>query len=662
MNMDTYPSNIKESDALQNILIDTVNFHPENISPTKKAIKITNPLELTWENLNIFAYVNHKVKADNGKLTKVNEKKQILKDLSGSIKPGNFTAILGPSGSGKTTLLNFLSGRLVANNMEIEGSLYLNGQKIDDMGNYSNQIAYVMQDDILLATFTPYEAFKFSADMRLKDISEDEKIQKVKSLIKLLGLEKCKDTKVGNAIIRGISGGERKRTSIGVELLTNPSILFLDEPTTGLDSITSLNVIELLKKLSHIGVNVISTIHQPSSEIFVIFERLILICEGKIIYQGIANQAVEYFNQQNLKCPDFSNPADYFMKIMNEEGLIIEYLQKGNLEISDEQINKEFKQRLEKMVTIYKQSDQIKDLKSTYNQVPTKNDNRFNVSVIKQFSLLFKRCFITQVRNPMDLLLKTIQIIVFSIATIIVFNPLGDGQAGIQNRNGALFFISTMSAFSSIQGSISTFQQDRGLFLRERLNKSYTVGAYFWGKSLSELPFHIYYPIIQVAMTYYAIGLNNNDAKYFFILAAAMICTYFYGVSYGLFISVIVPKMEIAMALIPILVIPFMVLGGLYVNTNNIPDFLKWIEYLSMFKYGYQAAALNEFDNLNFECINPITQQQCNPKDQLGFRESIAENFYALIGLGLCFRLLAYIFMHIISQPKRPKLNQKLKQ
>jgi ABC-type multidrug transport system ATPase subunit len=118
------------------------------------------------------------------------------------------------------------------------------------MDEYSNQIAYVMQDDILLATFTPTEAFKFSADMRLKDLSEDEKMEKVNSLIKLLGLEKCKDTKVGNAMIRGISGGERKRTSIGVELLTNPSILFLDEPTTGLDSVTSLNVIELLKNLS----------------------------------------------------------------------------------------------------------------------------------------------------------------------------------------------------------------------------------------------------------------------------------------------------------------------------------------------------------------------------------------------------------------------------
>jgi ABC-type multidrug transport system permease subunit len=123
--------------------------------------------------------------------------------------------------------------------------------------------------------------------------------------------------------------------------------------------------------------------------------------------------------------------------------------------------------------------------------------------------------------------------------------------------------------------------------LRERLNKSYTVGAYFWGKTLSEFPFHVFYPALNVAVTYYAIGLNDSDPKYFFILMAAMICTYFYGVSYGFLISIVIPKMEMAMAFTPVLVIPFMVLGGFFVNTNNIPSFLKWLEYLSMFKYGY---------------------------------------------------------------------------
>jgi len=143
-------------------------------------------------------------------------------------------------------------------------------------------------------------------------------------LIKELGLTRCKNTKVGNSLIRGVSGGERKRTSIGVELLTNPSMLFLDEPTTGLDSSTALQVVELLKLLSRKGVNVMSTIHQPSTEIFNSFERLILICKGNILYKGPSKDSVNYFHKRGFVIPAFSNPSDYYMKLMNPEGLAVE--------------------------------------------------------------------------------------------------------------------------------------------------------------------------------------------------------------------------------------------------------------------------------------------------------------------------------------------------
>lgn len=126
--------------------------------------------------------------------------------------------------------------------------------------------------------------FNFTANLRL-NLSKQEKHQRVESLIKDLGLTRCADTKVGNNLIRGLSGGERKRASIGVELITNPSLIFLDEPTTGLDSTTALHVLELLKMLAESGRNVVSTIHQPSSEIFNQFDNLLLMVRGNIIYQ-----------------------------------------------------------------------------------------------------------------------------------------------------------------------------------------------------------------------------------------------------------------------------------------------------------------------------------------------------------------------------------------
>jgi len=182
-----------------------------------------------------------------------------------------FTAILGPSGSGKTTLLNFLSGRLYSKNLKITGSVQINGKEIVRIDKYQHLIAYVMQDDVLLAMLTPYEAIKFAADMRLS-IPEAERESRTRELLKVLGIEKCSNTRVGNALIRGVSGGERKRTSIGVELITNPSLIYLDEPTTGLDSTTALRIVQLLASLAKTGRTVVSTIHQPSSEIFSSFD------------------------------------------------------------------------------------------------------------------------------------------------------------------------------------------------------------------------------------------------------------------------------------------------------------------------------------------------------------------------------------------------------
>jgi len=180
-----------------------------------------------------------------------------------------------------------------------------------------------------------------------------------------LGLIKCADTKVGNALIRGLSGGERKRASIGVELITNPSLIFLDEPTTGLDSTTALKILELLVKLAKSGRNVVSTIHQPNSEIFSRFDNLLLLVRGNVIYEGPAKDTVGYFASIGYQCPKLTNPADYFMKIMNETGFLIEEMQKAKdkgteiLALEPEVIEKNFQDRMKVMISAYKEADQF---------------------------------------------------------------------------------------------------------------------------------------------------------------------------------------------------------------------------------------------------------------------------------------------------------------
>ena len=222
------------------------------------------PIELRYERISVTAKIKIEEEVD-GKTVEVDGEKNILKECSGCFSPETFTAILGPSGCGKTTMLNLISGRQLSDNLELRGVLRVNGEETPSILKYKNYIGYVMQEDYMLPTFTPYEAFKFVTDLRLSEISEEERERVVESIIKNLGLQKCRDTYIGDTRIRGVSGGEKKRTSIGLELLINPSIIFLDEPTTGLDSTTSLNLVRFLNKLAKKGRTVISTIHQPSS-------------------------------------------------------------------------------------------------------------------------------------------------------------------------------------------------------------------------------------------------------------------------------------------------------------------------------------------------------------------------------------------------------------
>ncbi|KAL4438888.1 hypothetical protein ABPG74_016608 [Tetrahymena malaccensis] len=635
----------------QNTSNQDVNQSQEIIIQKVQQQIILNPIEIAWRNLNVQATIESN-QVLNGKKQKVKQEKVILNNVSGISRPGQFTAILGPSGSGKTTLLNFLSGRLVTKNLTISGELYLNGEGIQSIEDYSDQIAYVMQDDILLATFTPRESFQFMAKLKLPHKSDQERNEIVDNLILELGLQNCQNTYVGNHLIRGISGGERKRTSIGVELLTDPKILYLDEPTTGLDSSTAKIVVNILKQISRRGVNVVSTIHQPSSEIFSLFEEVILIVEGNIIYQGEVQNSVQHFSKLGYQCPKSYNPADYFMKLMSEGGIIAENIDEQVVE--EEQVKEDFKNRIQAFVEAYNQD--LRDACKIIIKEPVQKSQRHMQSSFYQFYLLLMRALTHQMRNKFELILKTVQSLVFAIVFIIVFNNLGSGFQGIQNRNGASFFITQAQAFSSIMGSIASFSTEKPLYLRERANRAYGSNAYFWGRSLSELPMQIFYPVLFLSITYYSVGLNSSEPSKFFTSVLISILTFWYGSSYGFLISILCPKFEVAMAFVPATIIPLMVLSGFFVTISTVPIFWKIISYISMFRYGYEAQCINEFTGQSYftpqgEPINPLQIHD--------FNTTLTQDCIILFSLGLFVRILCVIGLHFISNPKRPKLTVK---
>jgi ABC-type multidrug transport system ATPase subunit len=233
--------------------------------------------------------------------------------------------------SGKSSLLNILAGRASSRgNLTVDADVRLNNYAVDPTNiTVRKSIAFVAQDDSLQVTATPREAIRFSAKLRLPRSTTDEQLDVlVNRMLTELGLTGCADTIVGGELIKGISGGERKRTSVGVELVTKPPLVFLDEPTSGLDSFSAVQLCEVLKKVANSGASVLFTIHQPSSEIFASFDRLILLNKGRVMFQGPVRSVPEYFEDRGRPCPERYNPADWIMdvaqvvpiKTLDEEG------------------------------------------------------------------------------------------------------------------------------------------------------------------------------------------------------------------------------------------------------------------------------------------------------------------------------------------------------
>uniref|UniRef100_A0A672L611 ATP-binding cassette sub-family G member 8 n=1 Tax=Sinocyclocheilus grahami TaxID=75366 RepID=A0A672L611_SINGR len=238
-------------------------------------------------------------------------KQTVIKDLNLHVHSGQMLAVIGSSGCGKTSLLDIITCRDEGGTMN-SGEILING-KPSTRSLVKKCIAHVRQDDRLLPHLTVRETLAFVAKLRLPaHFTQEQRDQRVDDVIAELRLRQCAHTRVGNDYVRGVSGGERRRVSIAVQLLWNPGILILDEPTSGLDSFTAHNLVITLYRLARGNRLVLLSVHQPRSDIFQLFDLVVLLSSGSAVYCGQAKDMVPYFTSLGYPCPRYCNPSDYY--------------------------------------------------------------------------------------------------------------------------------------------------------------------------------------------------------------------------------------------------------------------------------------------------------------------------------------------------------------
>lgn len=577
----------------------------------------------------------------------------LLSNVSGEAKPGRLLALMGPSGSGKTTLLNVLAGQLAASSsLHLSGFLYINGRPISK-GGY--KIAFVRQEDLFFSQLTVRETLSLAAELQLPDLwAPERKESYVNDLLLRMGLVNCADSIVGDAKVRGISGGEKKRLSLACELIASPSVIFADEPTTGLDAFQAEKVMETLRQLAQDGHTVICSIHQPRGSVYGKFDDIVLLSDGETVYMGPAKEEpLTYFSSLGYQCPDHMNPAEFLADLIS-----IDYGSTESVQSSQK--------RIEDLIEAFSNKSVVTE---GNNLIAIPEDPELSAKLVRkttvkkrhgwwrQFGLLFKRAWMQAFRDGPTNKVRSRMSVASAVIFGSVFWRMGKSQTSIQDRMGLLQVAAINTAMAALTKTVGVFPKERSIVDRERAKGSYALGPYLSSKLLAEIPIGAAFPLIFGSILYPMAKLHPTFSR-FAKFCGIVTVESFAASAMGLTVGAMAPTTEAAMALGPSLMTVFIVFGGYYVNPDNTPVIFRWIPRISLIRWAFQGLCINEFKGLQFE-------QQHSYDIQTG--EQALERF-SLGGIRIADTLVAqgrilmfwYWSTYLLLKKNRPKYQQLL--
>ncbi|XP_049807634.1 protein white-like [Schistocerca nitens] len=603
----------------------------------------------TWHRLNVFAPTHtsrHRRRFWGSAVGGDQPRKHILKDVSGVARPGELLAILGASGAGKTTLLNALTFRGPAVH---SGQRALSGWPAN-AASLAALSAYVQQDDLFVGTLTVREHLVFQALVRMdRYIPYKQRMQRVDEVIQELALLKCQHTVIGiPGRIKGISGGEMKRLSFASEVLTDPPLMFCDEPTSGLDAYMALTTVAVLKDMARKGKAVVATIHQPSSELFALFDKLLLMAEGRVAFLGTADEALAFFRGMGASCPANYNPADFFVQLLAVVPGREDACRQTVELVCDAFARSEIGQRIEAESEVH---GELQFRSAMWKEQPWQGfDNvhsPYKASWCAQFRAVLWRSWLSVIKEPILIRVRLLQTVMVGFLIGLIYFGQKLDQDGVMNINGALFIFLTNMTFQNVLAVINVFCSELPVFSREHLNGMYRTDVYFLSKTLAELPIFIVIPLIFTSVSYYMVGFNP-DPQRFAVATLIVILVANVATSFGYLISCISSSVSMALSIGPPVVIPFLLFGGFFLNSASVPSYFEWLSYLSWFKYGNEALLINQWSGV--EEISCTRANSTCPSsghvvlETLNFSEDdFSMDIISLFALIVVFRLLAFL-------------------
>ncbi|XP_020109932.1 ABC transporter G family member 26 [Ananas comosus] len=566
--------------------------------------------------------------------------KQILKGITGSVGPGEILALMGPSGSGKTTLLKILGGRLGG---DIKGHISYNDTPYTP--SLKRRIGFVTQDDVLFPQLTVEETLVFAALLRLPtNMPKQQKLSRVDTIIKDLNLERCRQTKVGGGFVKGISGGERKRTSIGYEILVDPSLLLLDEPTSGLDSTCASKLLMILQGLAKTGRTIAVTIHQPSSRMFYMFDKLLLISEGLPIYHGKVRESMQYFSTLGFVPEIAMSPAEFLLDLASGhvEDINIPATLRGSP--NPEEFGMQFLQ--------WKYKSEIEPKNKEVNNQASKapGDLRLAIQIkkdwtmnwIEQFVILSKRTFRERSRDYLDKLRLAQAVGVAILLGLLWWKSKIGTEAQLRDQIGLIFYICIFWTSSSLFGAAYVFPFEKLYLVKERKVDMYRLSVYYASSTLCDMVAHIFYPIIFMLILYFMADLRRT-VPCFFLTVFAVLLIVITSQGTGELLGAAILSVKKAGFMASLVLMLFLLTGGYYVQ--HIPKFMRWMKYISFMHYGFRLLLKVQYSgNLMYNCQSKGGCQslQSSPSfDTIGLDSGLQEVFI-LLAMTLAYRLLAY--------------------